>query len=134
MFINVVKSQSGLAAILTVVIIGATALIMARGATLLGIGEVNIAYISEKADKSLSIAESCAEEILRRFQLDPNYAASDFILPVGNGQCIINTIANSNQRIITVLSNTDDYYKKIQVDMTINTEQIIINNWQELSE
>ncbi len=134
MFLNVVKSQSGLAALLIIVIIGATALIMAKSASLLGIGEVDMAYIMEKGEETLIMAEGCAEETLRRFRLDSNYVANDFSLPVGNGQCTINTTANGDQRTITVLGNVADYYKKIQVDMTINNEQIIIDNWQELSE
>ena len=134
MSLNVFKSQSGIAALLTVVIIGAAALIMARSASLLGIGEADMAYTLEKGERTSAMAEGCVEEILRRFQLDPNYAAIDFVLPVGNGQCTVNTEANGNQRTIIVLGNLDEYYKNIQVDITINNEQIIIDNWQELSD
>jgi hypothetical protein len=131
---NIVKSQSGLAALLIIVIIGAMALIMVKSASLLGIGEVNMAYTFEKGGETLIMTEGCAEETLRRFQLNSDYTASDFSLPIGNGQCTINTTADGDQRTITVLGNVADYYKKIQATATFNNGQITIDSWQELSD
>ena len=127
------KSQSGIAALLTVVIISAAVLIMARSASLSGINEIEIAYLSSESGEALAIAEGCAEETLRRLQIDSSYTASDVILSVGNGSCTINIAANGDERTITVLGNVRDYYKKIEVNTSLGSGQITIDNLREIS-
>ncbi len=127
------KSQSGIAALLTVVIISAAVLIIAKSASLSGINEVDMAYLSGRGGEALAIAEGCAEETLRRLQINSSYTANDVILSVGNGSCTINITANGDERTITALGNVRDYFKKIEVEATIGTEQIVIDDWDEVN-
>jgi hypothetical protein len=134
MYINAIKSQSGLAALLAVVIVGASVLIIAKNASFMGIGEIDMAYLSAKGEEALTITEGCVEETLRRFQINPDYTADNFSLLIGEGECTIRTTANGNQRAITVLGRRENYFKKIQVNVILDNEQIVIDDWQELSE
>ncbi|RLC38576.1 hypothetical protein DRH27_01950 [Candidatus Falkowbacteria bacterium] len=130
---NIVKSQSGMAAIIIVVVIGATALVLAKSASLSGINEIDISFNKDQGEKALSLAEGCAEETLRRIQLDTSYIAADLELTYGGGYCIINTEANGSQRTITINSQVGDYFKKLEVEAELEENRIIINNWQEVS-
>ena len=134
MYSSIKKSQSGIAALLLIVIIGAVSLVMVKSAALIGIGEVDMAYTNSKAQETLDIAEGCAEETLRRLQIDPDYTANNFYLTLGNGSCVINSTINGNERIITAEGIVEEYYKKIEVKAIISNGQITIDNWQEISE
>ena len=120
-------------AIILVIIIGTAALILAKSASLSGINEIDISSLKDKEGETLALAEGCAEETLRRLQLDAGYSASGLELTYGQGYCIINTEANGAQRVITITSQVGDYYKKLEVEAVIGANQIVVNNWHETS-
>jgi hypothetical protein len=128
---NIANSQSGYAALITVVIIGAAALIIAKNVSLLNLGELDMAVMADKGDEALVIADGCVEETIRRFTLDPNYSANDYELELGNGNCVINTSDDGDARTITVVSRVGDYYQEINAEITLSDGGIILNSWQE---
>lgn len=124
------SDQQGVAALLTVIIIAAATITMAFTASLLGLGELELGYISQKSSETLSVADSCAEDTLRRLRLDLNYSGG--MLNVGDGSCIINITPDGDNRTIIVESVIEKYYKKIQVEATLSGSNTAINSWQEL--
>lgn len=124
------NSQKGAAALITIVIIAAATLLMAFNAALLGMGELDMGYISQKGEEALYIADGCAEESLRRLKLDDSYAGGT--LSFGGGACIIDIVADGDDRTITITGTVDDYNKKIEVDLIIIDSQITINSWEEV--
>ena len=129
--------ERGVAAILTVVIVAAAALIMAYTASMLGLGELDLGYTSQKGAEALSVADGCMEETMRRIRLNTNYGvgAGTINLSVSNGSCIINVEdLGGNQRRITVTGTTGDYNKKIQTTLTLTGNVITINSWEEKSD
>ncbi len=127
-----IYSQHGMAALLTVIIIATATLIMAFNASLLGLGELNLGYISQQGNEVTTITESCIEEALYRLKLDPAYSGGT--LALGNGSCIINITANGDNRIIIASGTMDVYNKKIQVGLTLTNHQINITSWQIISD
>ena len=128
------KSPSAIAALLTIIIVSAVALIMAYTASILGLGELDMGYTIQRGAESLSVADGCMEETLRRIQLNTNYGVGEgsLNLTVTNGSCIIEvTDLGNDQRRIVVNSTSGDYYKIIQVDLTVTNNLIIIDNWEE---
>ncbi len=125
-----IYNQEGVAALLIIVIISVATLIMAYNASLLGLGELEAGYSFQKGGQALAIAEACGEETLRRFKLDTNHTGGT--LNLNGGSCIINITSNSNNRIIDILSEIENYYKKIEIDIDLNGNSIIINNWREI--
>ena len=126
---SIKKNQSGIAALLTVVIVAAATLIMAYSASLLGLGELELGYTSQKGAEALSAADSCVEEALRRLRLDSNYSGGT--LNVGNGSCIMNITANGNDRTIAAESTIGEYHKKIEAQIALSGNVITINSWEE---
>lgn len=141
MKIKIIKNQRGVAALLTIVIIAVATLIMAYSASMLGLGELDLGYTSQKGTEALSVADGCMEETLRRIRLDTNYGlgAGSISLLVSNGSCIINVVdLGSNQRRITITGTiTDtsgDYNKKVEAELTLDSNIIAIDSWIEKSD
>ncbi len=128
---QVIRQQSGMAAILTVVIVGAAVLIMAKSASLSAVDDVMVSAEMNKGQEAMSIAGGCAEETLRRIQLDPGYTANDYVLTLGNEECTISASINSGQHIIDVLGRVDDYYQRLRVRATIDGAEVVIGDWEE---
>jgi len=126
------NSRNGVAALLTVVIVGAAALIMAFSASLLGVGELELGYTATQGGKTLSIAEACVEEALQQLRLDENYNGGS--LSLGDGSCIMDVAGSGSDRTVHVSSTVDIYHKKIDVDLTLLGSSIVINSWEEVGE
>jgi len=128
------KNQRGVAALLTIIIVAAATLIMAYSASLLGLGELDLGYTSQKGAEAFSVSDGCMGETLRRIRLDTSHGvgAGDISLSVSNGSCIINvTDLGSNQRRITLTGTVGDYNKKVEAEITLSGNVITINSWEE---
>lgn len=124
------SNQKGMAALLTVVIIGVATVIMSVSASLLSIGELDMGYTSSKAGEVFYLTDACMEETLRRIQLDSGYSANNNTLLMGAGSCIINIVAVGSNRVVTSEGVLGEYRQKIQVNLMILNKKITINNWQ----
>lgn len=134
---KIINNQKGVAALLTIVIVAAAALIMAYSSSLLGLGELDLGYTSQKSSEAFAVADGCMEETLRRIRLDTNYGVGvgDINLTVSNGSCIINVKdLGGNQRRITITGTSGDYNKKIEAEITLSGNVIAIDSWQEKSD
>lgn len=118
-------------AILIVVIICAASLIMACGASLVSINENDIIYYNSIANNTMVMAEGCAEDILQRIKLNPFLLLNNYELPIGGSSCIINLTADGNNRTITVNARNGNFYKTLEVKLTLSGNLITINNWEE---
>ncbi|MCK5591230.1 MAG: hypothetical protein KAI72_04670 [Candidatus Pacebacteria bacterium] len=127
---NLQKDQKGIAAILTVIIISAATLIMAFNSSLLGLGELELGYTSQKSGEAMAVADSCVEESLRRLRLDSSYAGG--VLNVNSDSCVINIVVAGANRTIVAESTVGEYHKKIQVEATLSGRDVTVNSWQEL--
>ncbi len=129
---NIKKSESGFAALVAVVIIGAVSLLIAKNISILSWDELETSYTLDKGEEALAIAEGCAEETIRRFELSSDYSASDLSLELGNGECLINTSADGDNRVITVTGRVIDFYRKISVNISISSSSApVLNSWEE---
>ena len=127
---NIYNNQSGVAALLVVIIISAAVLVMAYSASVLGLGELEMGYTSQKGGEVFILTDGCAEEALYRLRLDSNYSGG--ALNLSQGSCIIDIVALGDDRIITVTGTVDDYNKKIEVGITLAGNVVTINSWQEI--
>ena len=126
------KNKQGISLLIIVVVIGLAALIMAVGSGLLGIGGIDNAYKSDQTNETLSIADGCMDEALRRIRINSTtYSGSS--LSLGDGSCIIGVETSGSDRTITVTSTIGSYQKKIQAELTLSGRDITMNSWQEVS-
>lgn len=122
-------NNRGVAALLTVIIISAAALLMAFSASILGIGDADMGYTAQKANQAQALATGCVEESLRRLQIDSGWAGAT--LSLTDGSCIISVVPSGNNRAITVSASADDFNKKILVQATVSSSLVTVSSWQE---
>lgn len=124
--------NQGVAALFTVVIVGSAALLMASGAVLLGIGELDRGFTAQQGAEAFAFADGCVDEALERLRLDSSYTGGS--ITVQNDSCAISvSTPGGSERTIVVIGNVNNtYYKTVQVEVTLGGV-ITIDSWQELS-
>jgi hypothetical protein len=123
---------AGMAAILTVVVISVVGLILAKSVSFLGLGDLELAVTADKAGEVLALAEGCAEETVRRIELDPAYGASGEEFFIGEGVCAV-TAASTGENKWTIESTGRlyDFYKKIRINLSIESGLTSVTGWEE---
>lgn len=129
--VNFSNDNRGATAILLIVIVSVAALIMAVGASILSMGEMDIGFTSQKGDEALSLADGCVEEGMNRLRTNGSYTGGS--LNFGSGSCIISITSAGSDRTLTATGTIGIYSKKIQANITINSNVITVNSWQEVS-
>jgi len=124
------KDNRGMAALIIVLVIGATALILALSSSFLGLGELDMGFTSQKGGEVTSLADGCMEEALRQIQLAANYSGET--LNLAENSCIIDVQTDGDSRIITVTAVMGDFGEKIEANVTFNDGVITLNSWQKL--
>jgi hypothetical protein len=131
-FKNMYFKESGMAALLTIVIVGASTLAMVIGAAFLSASSLDIGASYNKTETALAVAEGCTREGLRRLKINPDYVVADLILPIGDKSCIINITANNEERTITAVGVFDYFYKHIKaVAKVVNGVDLELVEWGE---
>ena len=126
---NLYHNQKGIAALLTIVVVGAAALIIAYSSSILSLGELELGWDSSKGEEAFFLADGCIEEGLRRLRLNNNYSGGT--LNVGDNSCIISIMENDNNRVVSAISTVSVYHKKIEVDVDITATSTVFNSWEE---
>ncbi len=127
--LKLLSDTRGIAALLIVIIISAAALIMAFSASMLGIGDADMGFTAQKGNQALALATGCAEEALRRLQMNDTWPGTT--LSLTDGSCIINVSSSGNNRTLTVLAGVDNFNKKIMVTAIVSSSLVTISSWQE---
>lgn len=123
--------QGGATALVTVLIISVSSLIMAYGATMLGLGELGMSCTVQEGEKAMYGIESCLDETLIKLKRDTPYSGGNLV--IGAYSCIININGTGNPYYISVESNAGDYTKKIEVEAEFNGLVPYLNSWTEVS-
>ena len=121
--------EDGIAALLTIVIIGAASLIMAYSASILSLGDLELGFDSQKGSQAFALADGCMEEAMRRLEIDDLYVGGT--LSIGDNSCIIVISSSGSDRTILVTSEVDIYHKKIEAQVTLSSGELVLNSWEE---
>lgn len=125
--------ERGVAALLTIVIVSAAALVMAASASFLGLGELDLGYTSRLTGAAFAAADGCVEETLRRIRLDPLYGvgAGTQVLTLSDGSCTVDVAATGDDRTVVVVSTVDAYHAKLEVALTLTGTVVTVTSWEE---
>ncbi|OGZ56869.1 MAG: hypothetical protein A3J04_00185 [Candidatus Ryanbacteria bacterium RIFCSPLOWO2_02_FULL_47_14] len=118
--------KSGVAALLVVVVLGATALLMTLGATFLGLGEIDQAFTLSLGARARSVAEGCAEYALEQLRENPAYTGGD--LPTfTDGSCTVSVNLDGPFHVIISRGRHGMYYNtlNVRVDLSGGTVQLV---------
>lgn len=128
------KTQSGFVAIVTLVLMAALVSILAYSAGSLGLGELNMSFTSQKGLEALSVADGCADEVLRRFRINANYgiSAGTLVYILSYGSCTVDVVdLGGGQRRVTILGTASQYNKKIEIVVSTSGSDVNIVSWEE---
>jgi hypothetical protein len=125
---KIIKNKKGAAMLMTVVIISSVVLIIAFSSSMIGLGELQLGYSSQKSGEAMIAADACMEEALYKLRLDSGYTGET--LSINQISCII-TVSGSDIIVAATLENK--YYKTIEANVTLSVSSLSINSWEEVS-
>ena len=127
---NITKNNSGVAAILTVVIIAAVALLLARNAALIGRIDIDMVNNNILFGIARANAESCLEESLRQIQIDNNFISNDLSLDLSAGTCLASVSQSGGVYTIYSEGRMQTHLKIIESKASLVDNSLIISYWQ----
>ena len=123
-------NQRGAAALITVLVISASALIMAYSASILGLGELEMGYDSGRGGETLALADGCREEALLQLKRDPNYLGGT--LSMTRGSCIIKVEDLGQTHAITIDATTGYYTKHLETQVVVASGTVTALTWKQI--
>ncbi len=127
--------RSGIAALFIVVVVGASALLMALGASKLGIGELTSGFIGAKGDEMLALADGCLEEALERIRYNKNITVDELknnLPSYTNGSCIIQAVYLAPHITLTITARYREYNKIIRAKINPTAVGAQLVSWEEV--
>ncbi len=128
------KHQQGISLLIVIIIIGSALLIITTSALVVGLGERQIGYISQRGDEALALADGCLDEAKIRIRRNTSYGLGQGALPLSlaNGSCTIQiTDLGANQRQIDSVSTVVEFTKHIRATIQINAGILTSLTWEE---
>jgi len=126
---NIQKNQKGMASLFLVIVVGVVGFLMASSSSFLGLGDLEMSYVSEEGGEAFAFAESCADEAFERLRLDPSFSSG--ALNDNGKSCIIGVGALGDIRTIYVTSTYKQFIKKIKTEVDISGPIIDVLTWEE---
>lgn len=128
---NSTSKHSGIAMLVTMIVVGAAALAVVIGIALVGIDETRIQLHQSKSLEVSSVTDGCIEEALIKLNGNRNYAADVF--NSSGIECTISITGEGNNRIIRAVSAYEGTYsRKIEAGVNFDSNFKIIY-WREVT-
>lgn len=121
--------HKGVVALVSVLIISASAWLMLIGQTVLQLNQVFISESDGKGGRALVLAQGCLDLAKRAVILKSNYKGQSLSL---DGQsCIINVNRDRDFYQFEVTAIVGSYNKKISAEALMINGELAISNWQQ---
>lgn len=126
------KRSDGYIALLAVLIIGGTSMAIGMVLLVTGVNSQKSTLVSQQSIQARQLASTCVEEALQKIIEKSSYVGSGN-LTVGAGTCTYSVSRAGAVATITTSGVVNNVVKKLVVYATINTSNISITSWQEVS-
>lgn len=127
------KRQDGYIALLSVVIVGASATAIALTLLVTGTDAQRTNLVTQQSIQARQLASGCAEEALQIIHDSTSYTGTGS-LSMSTGSCAY-TVASTgaSTRTISATSTVGGVVRKVLVYVTINSSSISVTSWQDVS-
>ncbi len=125
-----IKNNTGFIALVSAVIISVVLLLVATNLSITSFYSRSNILDSELKEKSLALAEACADTAILKLVNNPNYNPINESVVVGGDNCIIQSVAGTNPKIISVRTNYRNYITKLEISIDPATMMVIY--WKEM--
>ena len=130
--IKKIRAQQGIAALITILVVGATTLVMVIAASLISMDGLEMGYHGDRGNEALALAEACVNDTARRLKIDPDSATSSS-LSLPGGYCIIDLKSDeAGVKVFEAGGVAGDYYKKIRAQFGLDGGNLNMLNWEEI--
>jgi hypothetical protein len=129
---NIKENNQGIAAIITVIIVGAVALIFTRGIGLMGLDELDAMSACLAGEQARAAAESCLDEGLRRLELDNDFSADEENIALPQGSCRLSVSGTGSSRIIAADASYEASYRRYEAIVELLSDRLEISNIEEI--
>ena len=129
--ISIITAKKGYVALLTVIILGVVATVVATSLIMLGLGHSRSALSENQTTQAKAGADACAEEALRQIRLSSAYVGTGN-LTLTSATCsytVTNTGGNTRQIVVSGVSGPNT--RKLTILITALTPNIVFSSWQE---
>ena len=121
--------RPGAMLLLTVIIVGTTALLIALGTAMRGIEELDMGLAEIQSAEALAVAEGCAQEALLRLARDNSYAGAT--LSVGDGTCTIVVSDVSGNKEVVTTGTVNRWEHTITISVDVSGSSLTILSWRQ---
>ncbi len=126
-------NQSGLTALVTLVIISFVALLVALSVNLISISEMQMGFEKSRSAKAFWAAEACLDEALIRLKRDPSYSGGSLTVDSVTN-CTISIAPSGSKRIITTVGTVDGIIiRRIEAQADVSG-RVTLDYWKELAD
>ncbi len=129
------QCRNGYIALISVLIISAIVVLIATSASLISIGESDMALQENQARESFYLADFCAEYALMKLESVLNYSGNKTVT-LGQNSCNILSIEGSGNynRVVKVQSTFSGQTRKVKVQISQISPTMQITSWQGVSD
>jgi len=130
------KTENGFIALVSIVIVGAIALVISVGLSLRSIGEMKMSLNEQLSNTALSLADACVEYGIAQLKNDLNYAGDETIIIDGSDSCFIFAVEGSgnDNRIIKTQAIFSGFTKKVEVVIAQVNPATQVTLWEEVAD
>ena len=122
------STAEGFIALISAIIISAILLLVATTGSLSGFYSRFNILDAELKERSVALAEACADHALLRLANDITYTGNETVV-VGAQSCTIGTVSGSSQKTFKTQGIFKNFYTNLQITVDVTTLAVI--SWQE---
>ena len=129
------KRTDGFVALVSVIILGAIAVVIVISLLLFGISSVQNGEASEDSAQARYMADACAEYALEQLREDPSYAGEEQ-LETGSGSCEVlpTEVLSEGVVIIESIGRSGDAVRKVRIATNHVRPSVSVSIWEEVAE
>ncbi len=124
------KKNSGFIALMSAIIMSSILLILINGLNLKEFYTQTNILDSELKEKSLYLAEACADTAILKIIHNPHYNPTNETVNVGEDTCIIQSITGNQEKTIYTQANYRNYFTNLKI--IINSTNLSVISWEEI--
>lgn len=118
----------GMTLLISVLVLGAVAIVVGSGVAIRGIEEVDISRSTMQTSEALAVADACVEEALLQIKRE-NTAFTGTSLTIGDGSCTVSVTGTAPTYVLSVSGTVLQWTRDIAATITYTGSTISKVEW-----
>ena len=126
-----INNTQGIAVILLVFVLSMAMLVVGKSLITRNLDRLNQVYLFKTRQKANYLTLACAQNALRRLQLDSSYLASTQNIALPGGNCLLTISADGDERIVEAKGQVGESYQQITARLRLTSNKLELIEWAE---